>query len=62
MSRLSKPPPPPHKPDPEDCCGGGCVPCVYDYYYQQVDEWEARYKISVADYEREQKADQDSVT
>lgn len=34
---------PPEKPAPEDCCGGGCVPCVYDYYYDELDKWNDKY-------------------
>ncbi|GAA6139238.1 hypothetical protein NBRC116583_29850 [Arenicella sp. 4NH20-0111] len=31
---------PPQKPDPNECCASGCVPCIYDYYYDQLDKWE----------------------
>jgi len=46
MNNASKTPPPPEKPDPNECCGGGCVPCVYDYYYEQLAKWEKQYKPS----------------
>lgn len=36
-------PPKPQRPDPNECCGSGCVPCVYDYYYDQLAEWEEKY-------------------
>ncbi|MFT5573409.1 MAG: hypothetical protein ACI9FR_002344 [Cryomorphaceae bacterium] len=36
-------PPPPEKPDPNECCGSGCVPCIYDYYYDRLSEWEQKY-------------------
>lgn len=36
-------PPKPEKPDPYECCGGGCVPCIYDFYYAQLDKWEELY-------------------
>ena len=36
-------PPKPEKPDPNECCGSGCVPCIFDYYYQRLEEWEAKY-------------------
>ncbi|KAL1195450.1 hypothetical protein V5N11_030724 [Cardamine amara subsp. amara] len=32
-------PPPPEKPDPGDCCGSGCVRCVWDVYYEQLEEY-----------------------
>jgi len=36
MPKVSKP----IKPDNDDCCGGGCCPCVWDAYYNQLDLWE----------------------
>ncbi|XP_031495697.1 uncharacterized protein LOC116261198 [Nymphaea colorata] len=30
---------PPEKPLPGDCCGGGCNPCVWDTYYEQLEEY-----------------------
>jgi len=36
-------PPAPQKPDPDDCCGSGCVPCVFDYYYDQLALWQREY-------------------
>lgn len=36
-------PPPPEKPDPNECCGSGCSPCIYDYYYDNLAEWEEKY-------------------
>mmetsp|Transcript_58842 Transcript_58842/g.67041 ORF Transcript_58842/g.67041 Transcript_58842/m.67041 type:complete len:117 (-) Transcript_58842:154-504(-) len=39
-------PRPPLEPDPDDCCGFGCHPCIYDMYYddlqdhmEEIDEW-----------------------
>jgi hypothetical protein len=33
----------PEKPANDDCCGGGaCCPCVWDYYYEQLNLWEAQ--------------------
>ncbi|VVB18347.1 unnamed protein product [Arabis nemorensis] len=32
-------PPPPEKPEPGDCCGSGCVRCVWDVYYDELDEY-----------------------
>lgn len=30
----------PREPSPSQCCGGGCQPCVYDVYEQQLARWE----------------------
>lgn len=32
-------PPPPEKPLPGDCCGSGCVRCVWDIYYDELEEY-----------------------
>ncbi|KAE9614606.1 putative oxidoreductase-like protein [Lupinus albus] len=37
-------PPPPEKPDPGDCCGSGCVRCVWDIYYDELEEYDKLYK------------------
>lgn len=37
------PPPPPEKPLPGDCCGSGCVRCVWDIYYDELDEYNKLY-------------------
>ena len=37
-------PQPPREPLPEDCCGGGCVPCVYDRYYDALERYEAAHR------------------
>lgn len=29
----------PTRPDDDDCCGGGCSPCVWDTYNQQLSLW-----------------------
>jgi len=30
----------PERPGDDECCGGGCCsPCVWDYYYEQLDKW-----------------------
>jgi len=36
-------PPPPEKPTPHECCGSGCVPCIYDYYYDALEKWQQQY-------------------
>ena len=33
----------PEKPGPHECCGGGCVPCGYDYYYEELEKWLEKY-------------------
>ncbi|XP_050367707.1 monothiol glutaredoxin-S6-like isoform X2 [Argentina anserina] len=40
----SEVPPPPEKPEPGDCCGSGCVRCVWDVYYDELDEYNKLYK------------------
>jgi hypothetical protein len=43
-------PEPPERPDDSECCQSGCDPCVFDWYYQEMDRyreelkaWEARH-------------------
>lgn len=37
---MSKPLEKPIAPADDDCCGGGaCNPCVWDYYYEQLQHW-----------------------
>ncbi|KAM2748766.1 uncharacterized protein LOC126611374 [Malus sylvestris] len=43
-AETSPPPPPPEKPEPGDCCGSGCVRCVWDVYYDELDEYNKLYK------------------
>ena len=43
MTTSKEAPPPPEKPLPDECCSSGCVPCIYDYYYQALEKWEALY-------------------
>ncbi|KAL4367788.1 hypothetical protein GQ457_05G012630 [Hibiscus cannabinus] len=38
------PPPPPEKPEPGDCCGSGCVRCVWDVYYEELEAYNKVYK------------------
>lgn len=35
---------PPEKPIPGDCCGSGCVRCVWDAYYDELEEYNNRRK------------------
>ncbi|CAK7336938.1 unnamed protein product [Dovyalis caffra] len=37
-------PPPPEKPEPGDCCGSGCARCVWDVYYEELEEYDKLYK------------------
>ena len=38
--------PRPIKPENDDCCGGGgCCPCVWDTYFNQLDRWEEQQAI-----------------
>jgi len=34
-------PAPPREPEAIECCGSGCVPCVYDLYWEAVASYEA---------------------
>ncbi|CAN4083362.1 unnamed protein product [Withania somnifera] len=43
-SMAITPPPPPEKPLPDDCCGSGCVRCVWDMYYEELEEYNKLYK------------------
>ncbi|KZV41243.1 hypothetical protein F511_28658 [Dorcoceras hygrometricum] len=36
-------PPIPEKPLPGDCCGSGCVRCVWDVYYEELEEYQRLY-------------------
>ena len=33
-------PQPPQEPEQGACCGSGCIPCVYDRYWEELDEYE----------------------
>ncbi|KAI3415126.1 uncharacterized protein J3R85_015439 [Psidium guajava] len=47
--KRSPPPPPPEKPLPDDCCGSGCVRCVWDIYYDELEAYNKLYKIDGSD-------------
>lgn len=34
-------PRPPDKPDDAECCHRGCCPCIFDYYWDALERWEA---------------------
>ena len=40
----NKIPPKPEKPTPNECCGSGCNPCIFDYYYTQLEKWQEKYQ------------------
>lgn len=42
-------PPPPEKPEPGDCCGSGCVRCVWDVYYEELEAYDKLYKCDSND-------------
>ncbi|XWS42118.1 hypothetical protein CRYUN_Cryun17cG0141500 [Craigia yunnanensis] len=37
--------PPPDKPEPGDCCGSGCVRCVWDVYYEELEAYNKLYNL-----------------
>jgi len=42
VNALPDPEPvPPREPEAIECCGSGCVPCVYDLYWEAVARYEA---------------------
>ncbi|KAI9164850.1 hypothetical protein LWI28_003232 [Acer negundo] len=44
---MQPPPPPlPEKPEPGDCCGSGCVRCVWDVYYEELEAYDKLYNNS----------------
>ncbi|KAK8716782.1 hypothetical protein V6N13_044080 [Hibiscus sabdariffa] len=42
-------PPPPEKPEPGDCCGSGCVRCVWDVYYEELEAYNKLHKSDSMD-------------
>nr|CAD1821431.1 unnamed protein product [Ananas comosus var. bracteatus] len=38
----------PEKPLPGDCCGSGCVRCVWDVYYEELDAYQKSLSSSAA--------------
>lgn len=43
--KKQPPPPPPEKPLPDDCCGSGCVRCVWDIYYDELEAYNKLYGL-----------------
>lgn len=42
---------PPSRPNPTACCGRGCVPCIYDYYTDNVRLWKDHTDRKILDLE-----------
>ncbi len=34
-------PVPPERPSDSECCQSGCSPCVFDFYYEEMDQYRA---------------------
>ena len=49
MSEQDRPLPP----GDNECCEGGCSPCVWDTYYDELNEWNARQQALKAESEAE---------
>jgi hypothetical protein len=60
MTESINSPAPPEKPSANECCGSGCVPCIYDYYYQRLEEWERAHETTLEDYLKIEAAARDS--
>ncbi|GFY93926.1 hypothetical protein Acr_09g0003720 [Actinidia rufa] len=43
---AEKIPPPPEKPLRGDCCGSGCVRCVWDVYYEELEDYKKLFSES----------------
>jgi hypothetical protein len=37
-------PEPPERPDDSECCQSGCDPCIFDWYYQEMDRYREELK------------------
>ncbi|MFW2830458.1 oxidoreductase-like domain-containing protein [Sphingomonas sp. ID0503] len=38
---MNPPPKPPVKPEDWECCHRGCCPCIFDYYWDALERWQA---------------------
>lgn len=45
------PPQPPRDPESDECCQSGCVPCVYDIYWEAY----ARYEAALLEWQTRQR-------
>jgi hypothetical protein len=52
MATIDSCPVQPVPPQPEDCCHSGCMPCVFDWYEENMRIWRA----AMAEWERRQTA------
>ncbi|XP_024518778.1 uncharacterized protein LOC112341972 [Selaginella moellendorffii] len=41
--------PPPEKPLPGDCCGSGCERCVWDIYFDELEDYKLRKAVKSKD-------------
>ena len=49
----------PMEPAQEDCCGSGCTPCVFDSYYDKLEDFECKkqdMQMKIIEYEEELEA------
>eukprot|EP00898_Chlorokybus_atmophyticus_P001381 jgi/Chlat1/2243/Chrsp17S02784 len=46
----------PQKPGLGDCCAGGCTPCVWDVYYEQLEKYQEEQRSAEVDRRHEQDA------
>jgi len=45
----------PERPGDDECCGGGsCSPCVWDYYYEQLERWNEQNQDALSNQNSEQ--------
>ncbi|WP_172806782.1 oxidoreductase-like domain-containing protein [Endozoicomonas arenosclerae] len=51
----------PERPADDDCCGGGCCPCVWDYYHDQLSLWLEQEGKQPLETSSEQSSENDSV-
>nr|WP_274383199.1 oxidoreductase-like domain-containing protein [Cupriavidus gilardii] len=35
---------PPNRPDDDACCGSGCSPCIFDFYYEEMERYRQELK------------------
>ncbi|KAH7692666.1 Cytochrome-b5 reductase protein [Dioscorea alata] len=40
---------PPEKPLPGDCCGSGCMRCVWDVYYEELEAYNKSFDLAPLD-------------
>lgn len=50
----------PTSPEPNDCCGNGCVPCIWDIYYEELRKWQNAQNLEIK--EKNNEIDKKSLT